>query len=228
MISAFALGVLGSLHCFLMCGPLVAAIGLGSADYRLKAALIYQLGRISVYAILGFLGGSVGYGFSLVGLHQNLAVIVGCTLIFMALQRFFSFPKIFPLISSVISHLILRLKYKLRVNSGFGMGVINGLLPCGFVYIALSGALVYETPQKGFIYMILFGLGTCPVMIGCYLFPKLNLGGKISFLDQLFPIAIFIMGLWILTRGLGWDIPYLSPHENLLQIEQIESQKNCS
>ena len=211
MISAFALGLLGSLHCFLMCGPLVAAASLRGSNSRFKAALIYQLGRISVYAILGFFVGIAGYGFSLIGLHQYLAIIVGCTLIFLALQRLFIFPKMFQLKSAVITHWIIRLKNKLRVNSGFWMGVINGFLPCGLVYIALSGALVYETPQKSFIYMAVFGLGTCPVMVGCYLFPKLNLGSKISFLDKLFPIAIFIMGLWILSRGLGVGIPYMSP-----------------
>ncbi len=48
--------------------------------------------------------------------------------------------------------------------------------PCGLVYIALSGALVYNSPDQSLIYMAIFGLGTCPVMIGYYLFPKLNLG----------------------------------------------------
>ena len=228
MISAFALGLLGSLHCFLMCGPLVAANSLRHPNSGLKSALVYQLGRISVYAILGFLVGMAGYGFSLIGLHQYLAIIVGCTLIFMGIQHFFVFPKMFQLKTSFITHWVIRLKGIFWTSSSFWMGAINGLLPCGLVYIALSGALVYDNPQNSLIYMILFGLGTCPVMIGCYLFPKLNIGSKISFLDRLFPIAIFIMGVWILSRGLGLGIPYLSPGDQLLKIEQVEPKKSCS
>ena len=107
------------------------------------------------------------------------------------------------------------------------MGVINGLLPCGLVYIALTGALVYDTPQKSLIYMVIFGLGTCPVMIGCYLFPQLNLGRKIAFFNKLLPIALFIMGVWILSRGLGLGIPYLSPDDTLLRINQVEAKESC-
>lgn len=228
MLSAFALGLLGSMHCFLMCGPLVAANSIKNPESGIKKALIYQLGRISVYGILGLTVGMVGYGFSLIGLHQFLAIVVGCILIFRGIQYFILFPKIFQLKPTFISYWVIRLKSILRKSSSFWMGVINGLLPCGLVYIALSGALVYETPRNSLIYMILFGLGTFPVMIGCYLFPQLNLGSKISFLDRLFPIAIIIMGVWILSRGLGLGIPYWSPSDQLLEIEQVESKKNCS
>lgn len=122
MLSALILRLLGSLHCFLMCGPLVASISLRHSKSNLQSALIYQLGRISVYGILGFIGGSVGWSLSLVALHQYLAIIVGCILIFYALHQFFGLSKIFPHKTLIISYWIIRLKTKININSSFLMG----------------------------------------------------------------------------------------------------------
>ena len=228
MISAFLLGLLGSLHCFLMCGPLVATVGQKTRKSPISTALIYQLGRITVYCIFGAVVGMVGYGFSLYGLHQYVAVAVGSVLIFMALQEFLSLSlSIRSNPMTKLSFWLLQFKNKLKINSPFLMGMVNGLLPCGLVYIALTGALIYDTPQNSAIYMLWFGLGTCPVMLGCFLFPKLKLNQNFAFFPKLFPWAVFVMGLWIISRGLGLGIPYLSPDNNSLKVNTIGATQEC-
>jgi sulfite exporter TauE/SafE len=75
--------------------------------------------------------------------------------------------------------------------------------------------------------MLWFGLGTCPVMLGCFLFPKLKLNQQLAFFPKLFPWVVFFMGLWIISRGLGFGIPYFSPHRNALEVKTVETIENC-
>jgi len=229
MISALLLGLLGSLHCFLMCGPLVASLGLRSSGGLLNGALIYQLGRMAIYCLLGSLAGIIGYGFSLVGLHRYIAVALGLQLIGISIKELFYLHgglNFNPWAS--FSYALLRWKNKLKIKSSFWWGMVNGLLPCGLVYVALTGALVYDSPYQSMLYMLWFGLGTCPVMVGCFLFPKLKLNQRLAFFPRLFPLSVLVMGLWILTRGLGLGIPYFSPTEQALKITTVDATENCT
>jgi sulfite exporter TauE/SafE len=97
------------------------------------------------------------------------------------------------------------------VSSLFGIGLLNGLLPCGLVYVAGAGAATAENFLRGVEYMIAFGLGTLPMMLAISL-----VGQKLQFalrfkLQRLIPVSLAIVGALLLLRGLALDIPYLSP-----------------
>ena len=93
----------------------------------------------------------------------------------------------------------------------FAIGLLNGLLPCGLVYMGLAGSVSMETALKGSLFMLFFGLGTLPMMFivafyGSHLKARLFKKGR-----KLIPIFIVLIGILFILRGLNLGIPYLSP-----------------
>ena len=175
MIPAFTLGFFGSLHCVGMCGPLAMAIPVG--ENKLLAAwylLLYNLGRTITYTLLGLFFGLLGYTATVAGLQSILSVVLGVVLILMVVfaatleSRLLTLP--------VISRIYIFVKRKLAtllnkksVPSFLLFGMLNGLLPCGLVYIAIVGAMAVGSTLKGMLYMASFGLGTIPLMLAVVL-----------------------------------------------------------
>ena len=91
------------------------------------------------------------------------------------------------------------------------MGLLNGLLPCGLVYAACTGAAATGSLGSGAAYMALFGLGTVPLMLGIGLSGKaLPIALRFK-LQQLAPLSLAVVGALLVLRGLALGIPYLSP-----------------
>ena len=92
------------------------------------------------------------------------------------------------------------------------LGVANGLLPCGMVYIALTGAMASASATAAASFMTLFGLGTLPLLFVFNFYGirlQASVKQRIKFVS---PIVIAIMGILLIIRGLNLGIPYLSPH----------------
>ncbi len=221
ILPAIGLGFAGSLHCAGMCGPIALAIpvGKGGAAHKAMAYGIYHFGRISAYAILGFLFGTLGYGFSMSGFQQGLSIAAGVLmLVFIWLPKISHriLPKgpIHRIQSYVTRAMASRLKSH-RAPALLGLGFFNGLLPCGLVYLALAGALASFDPLQGAAFMALFGLGTAPTLLLVAFTGSRVSGrwrGKLQKLAT--SMATFIAILFII-RGLGLGIPYLSPEPGL-------------
>ena len=96
-------------------------------------------------------------------------------------------------------------------KSVFITGILNGLLPCGMIYIALSGAVITGNSISGMFYMMFFGLGTLPLMMGISVYGvkiKNFMGKKINYIS---PALITIVAILLLLRGLNLGIPVISP-----------------
>lgn len=227
--SAFLLGLAGSLHCFGMCGPIAFAI---QVDRKNKAKmflqnLLYQLGRISVYSLMGIFFGTISYGFSLAGLQRSLSILLG---IIMILSVFLSKKKLkflnfyFPFLSSLRTRLGRFLKKK-DFFSLFITGVLNGLLPCGLVYAAIGGSLATGSVISGGFFMFFFGLGTIPLMFLTVMlgnFVGIYLKNKIL---RIIPFVVFFIGSLLIIRGLDLEIAYLSPSKKALNPQNKEKEK---
>jgi len=170
--TALTLGLVGSIHCAGMCGPIAIALPLNNANFLTKFAnaLTYNIGRTITYGIMGLLFGFFGKGLDLVGLQNSVSLISGIIIIlsvvFPALykNRFMSEKLSF----NYMGKLHLSLKKLFTRPSNFSLliiGLVNGLLPCGLVYIALAGALSSASEVQGMIYMLIFGLATAPMLI---------------------------------------------------------------
>lgn len=217
LIAAFTIGLLGSLHCIGMCGPIALALpvtGHGRMG-RVLAAILYNMGRATTYALLGLLLGSVGQALWLAGLQQALSITFGVVILLMVLSPVI-FHRISPpafytkAVSGLQSKLAIQLK-KHGIASLFVIGLLNGLLPCGFVYIALTGAAATGHWYTGAAYMALFGLGTLPLMTLLIMF-KNQLGVALRRnLNKALPYAMGIIAVLFIIRGMNLGIPYLSP-----------------
>ena len=148
LYSALIFGFISSLHCVGMCGPIAMMLPIDQNNSFKKWSQIatYQLGRVVAYASLGLLCGVLGSGFFFAGFQQQLSILVGVLMILIAIipekklaQYNFSKP-IYKLISTVKTQLGLQFKNK-SYKSLFLIGLFNGYLPCGMVYVALFGAM---------------------------------------------------------------------------------------
>ncbi|MCB0515282.1 MAG: sulfite exporter TauE/SafE family protein [Chitinophagales bacterium] len=216
--TAVVIGLGSSLHCIGMCGPLLMALPQNSSFGYVAKRVLYNLGRITTYALIGLVFGFLGMGLRLVGWQQVFSIAVG---VFMLLNVLLS-GKMSTFLENNIPFLA-HLQRKVSAtfsrfihNDSFYawgiMGAINGLLPCGMVYIALAGAISTGFVWKSTTYMFFFGLGTFPSML-LMLFAGNWLRGKFShsFRWSLQIITIVVAVLFIL-RGLNLGIPLISPH----------------
>lgn len=216
--TAFIVGLLGSFHCIGMCGPI--AVALPGQNQPLPVVIIsrilYNLGRIVTYTFLGGLFGVLGLTVFLAGYQQVLSIVTGALIIIIALipdrqlNRLWDTLKITP----VLAQFNRFFRSVFRFNSPFGLliiGILNGFLPCGFVYIGLAGSMVTGSIGGGMIYMALFGLGTMPIMLatslaGSFISPKVR-----SRIYRFLPIAAVLLGILFILRGLALDIAFISP-----------------
>ncbi len=213
---AFFMGLFGSLHCVAMCGPLLLALpSVGENQWsKAKNRLIYQIGRILTYGSIGFVIGFIGIGLSMQGWQQGLSIGTGIILVLMGLFHFLGTKNtsILKLQQKLLSPLIKQMGYWLHKPGGtFMTGVLNGILPCGMVYMALATALNAGNAINGARFMLLFGLGTLPLMLLTGIAGNF-IKSKIPFrLSAWLPFLFLVMGTWFIMRGANLDIPFLSP-----------------
>lgn len=213
---AFIIGLTSSLHCIGMCGPIVAAVPLNRSSKwtALFGILQYHFGRIFIYALLGFILGNVGLSIQTFGWMQGLSVFAGIFLIFFAWKKYirFSFQPVF--LTKFTFFLSRNLGRLMRSKSHFkliGLGMINGLLPCGMVFFALANALLTNSIWQSSFAMVLFGLGTLPALLTWgFLVNTFTASLRVK-INRFLPIILTALGILIVLRGLNLDIPYVSP-----------------
>jgi sulfite exporter TauE/SafE len=214
LATALALGLVGSLHCAGMCGPLALALpvaGKGTTGFLL-GRVAYNLGRVVTYAALGGVFGLAGQGLLLAGLQRWVSITLGVLLIVgLLLSRRVSLA---PPVVRLVGALKTRMAGLLQRRSFLALGVLgllNGLLPCGLVYVACAGAAATGGWLTGAGYMAVFGLGTVPMMFGLSLSGRLLTPGLRLKLRYALPVSVLALGLLLVLRGLSLGIPYLSP-----------------
>ena len=231
LIAALFLGIISSLHCIGMCGPIALLLPVDRANSSRKALqiLLYHLGRLTAYGVLGFVFGLLGRGFYLAGMQQQLSIVVGILMIAIALipekvfARYNFSQPVYRAIAAVKSHLGHQFKRK-SPDALFTIGLLNGFLPCGMVYAALFGALAMPRLTESVGYMLLYGLGTIPLMsLVVYAQSWITVPVR-QRLQQLIPVVAVGIGVLFIVRGMGLGIPYLSPTTTSLW---VQAQANC-
>ena len=216
IIAALIIGLVSSLHCIGMCGPIALSLPVYNQFPAKKASLIiiYNSGRAFSYAGIGLLIGFVGQRFVMWGFQQVLSIVAGAFILLVFAFKYWggkyaaSFGKPFFSIKAKLSGLLAAEKNTL---SYFLIGALNGLLPCGMVYGAASYALALSNPFYSAAFMFMFGLGTLPLMASVTILSKSLSFGFRQKLNKVVPYIICITAVCLLLRGLGLGIPYLSP-----------------
>ncbi len=212
--TAFALGIVGSLHCAGMCGPLILALPVpgGSRNAFFLSRAVYHLGRLAMYCMIGAIFGLLGKTMALAGWQRWLslaaggAILVGLLLHSRLRLKGSAFQAVVWL-KSIFGQLL----HRKSLAASFGLGAINGLLPCGLVYVAGAGAAATGNPPGGVAYMIAFGLGTLPMMLGISLAGRRLHALAFPRVQKLIPVSVFLVAMLLLLRGMSLGIPYLSP-----------------
>ncbi|SDE58779.1 sulfite exporter TauE/SafE family protein [Riemerella columbipharyngis] len=233
ILSAITLGFTSGFHCLGMCGPIAMSMGISkkqSSNFYLQN-FIYQLGRITTYTLLGLVFGIVGEGFQLAGLQQTLTVFAGIILILMSVTSFrgTDFATKIPFLSKLLFQVKIKLGTLLSqtgYSSRFLTGVLNGLLPCGMVYMALTASLAAGDMWKSTTFMALFGLGTFPFMFVAVAFGNILTVVVRTQILKFVPVLMLILGGLFVLRGLDIGIPYVSPKKEMLQVGKMEMDKS--
>lgn len=207
LATALLTGLISSLHCVGMCGPLVAALPVGrlGPGQRWRAVGLYHTGRILTYAVLGSLAGTLSLGLHLLDWQRPLSIALGGVLLVSFLGRNALPGRLrWPWLNGQISRVFRQgLQQQPGPFTFGGLGVLNGLLPCGFTYLALAGTLATNTPLSGAVYMLLFGAGTLPALLGVNLAANwLTRLGR-QRLNRLLSVATVIVALLLIGRGLA-------------------------
>ena len=226
LYSALFFGLVSSLHCIGMCGPIAMMLPVDKNNSAKKVIqiMIYHMGRLTSYASLGLIFGILGKGFYMAGIQQQLSIVVGLLMITIAIvpERVFmkyNFSKpVYKLISKVKTSLGSQFKRK-TPDALFTIGVLNGFLPCGLVYAALFGAIAMSSLTLSISYMLLYGLGTIPMMSFVVLISNIFSNSLRTKMQKLIPVVAVFIGILFIIRGLGLDIAYLSPSNTNLFVK---------
>lgn len=212
---ALSIGFLGSLHCVGMCGPLVwGTMQLNQQSNTSKAfqVILYTLSKAIAYGIIGFLVGAIGEFLFIGNTQKYFSIGAGIVLILLVImsldveQALFKIPafksfydKSFQSISKMIQ--------KFGDKSVVVVGFLNGFLPCGLVYLALAGSLLYPSPFASGLFMFLFGLGTIPALLAVGVGFSFIQGKWRRQLRVVFPVVQFLVGAILIYRGIVVEAP---------------------
>ena len=216
-IAGILLGLVSSFHCVGMCGPLALALPVHHLKQgkQVTAVLLYNTGRVGTYSLAGLLFGLVGRGIYMAGVQQWFSIAMGVLILALVVLSYF-------LHSSLTPSWLRSFHYKVQQVMGrllqlhsphhyLLLGMANGLLPCGMVYLAIAGAVSTASVSQSVLFMASFGAGTVPAMLAFSLFGahiKLSLRKQMK---KLVPYVMACMAVLLILRGLNLGIPFISP-----------------
>jgi len=240
--TALMIGLVGSMHCIGMCGPIAISLPLGNKSWwhRTLGGLTYNTGRILTYGTLGALFGLLGQGIEMAGLQRWASILIGAAMILSVLfpALFKGKIKIEQFLFGYAGRMVGKFRKLFAINSLpslFLIGLLNGLLPCGLVYVAVAGALNTNSILGGIGFMLVFGLGTVPVMLTISLLGNLIGSGFRKKYQYLLSIMVVVLGILFVVRGLSLGIPFISPpqkmlkpHEKMMKIPQNKTMSDTT
>ena len=236
IVSIITIAFLGSFgHCLGMCGGIVIAYSSAKIDkswgkaHEILVHLLYSLGRVSTYMMLGAIFGYIGGVAKFDGYSTGVLTIVAG--IFMVLAGLSLIGKIefltkFEHSLSSSSWYRSAFSYILRDKSLYSfylLGLLNGLLPCGLVYFfavesANTGSAIY-----GAFVMLIFGLSTIPAMLGLGIFTSIFAQSSFrKIMINLASIVVVIYGVYTIYRGYDF---IKHPDKSILNCCESDSAK---
>lgn len=212
---AFTLGLFGSLHCLGMCGALSCTFCSRPDRSRLQVlwdTVSYQVGRVMTYMALGVLLGLISELVVLAKLQSGVSIAMGVLFILAVLttvdiERMMTrvplMQRYYTSLRSYLGRLYARSDRQPRLL----LGMVNGLLPCGMVYMALAGSLTSGGLLAGMLFMLAFGLGTLPLMI-LFTVGVSQVPGRVRlYFRRGVPYVTFLFGAYLIARGWGASLP---------------------
>jgi hypothetical protein len=219
--TALILGLGGSLHCLGMCGPIALTLSYGKGLKGATASVLYNSGRIITYMVLGLLFGLAGNGIKMAVVQNSVSMAAGGVLILAGVAGIvgWKWGWAYRNIGAAVRKPMGRLFRNRTMTAMVGIGALNGLLPCGLVYMAAIGSLTLHEPVAGMLFMFLFGIGTLPVMLAVGFLRERIADNTRNKMRRFAPIVTMITGTLFLVRGMELGIPYVSPKTSKMEIQ---------
>lgn len=217
LLAGLILGITSNLHCVGMCGPIAMAIPVNRTNnWTILAGILqYNFGRIITYMFLGLIVGIIGISVNTMGILQWISIVSGIFLIIYAWRKWFAVHITAKLpqvgIQKAISKNIGRVIKSDMPFKPLFLGLLNGFLPCGMVYIGLMNAILGGHPYTSALAMMAFGIGTLPSMIAIGFMANRITSEMRRKMNKAIPYMLTVVGLLIVLRGMNLDIPYISP-----------------
>lgn len=216
----FMVGVLGSAHCVGMCGGFVIALSAQRSGGSVAVfQALYFAGKTTTYALFGAVAGGLGAaaGMALAEAQGVLSLALGAALVVVglslcgALRRLGFADRIGRRFSGArwLAVAAGRLVARGSGAATFGLGMLNGLLPCALVYGLLARAAAEGAPLGGAAVMAAFGLGTVPALALTGAFGRFVPPARRLTLSRVGGVLVVLLGLMTFARG----VYAFAPHE---------------
>lgn len=225
MIEGLLFGLISTLHCAGMCGPLALYAHKQFTQKPILSNVLYQFGRVLIYILIGQLVYIIGLSFSLFKWQQNVSIVFGFVLLLYTLGLTWFKWEWLKRFANLFAQKSQKLILKTGRSSAFAMGVVNGLLPCGAVYIAATFSVSFNSSLEAANYMLFFGIGTLPVFIAVWSLLSNTLQFKLKPLVKIYKVLPLLVALLMILRGVNLGIPFLSPE--ISQNAHSVEVKNC-
>ncbi len=204
--SAFLLGLAGSLHCVGMCGPIALMIPTGNGKQKWLSLFLYHFGRLLTYLIIGTFFGLI---VSSLNSYQTQIIFTfisgGLLLLFALVPSFLNWveKKGYSFFNSAINYKnkLAKSLNKNKIEYSFYIGFLNGFLPCAMVYSAAIMALAQKSLMNSLIVMLLFGLGTIPLLSVFYYFSTKLKTWFSKYANTFRTLSFIIVGVFLIARG---------------------------
>lgn len=228
----FVIGILTSTHCIAMCGGINLSqcvpnsVSQGADEKKFSAmipSLQYNSGRVLSYTIIGGIVGAVGSIVSFSGAGKGIvAVVAGVFMVIMGLNMLNLFPslrKFNPRMPKVFAEKINEQK---KGRRPFYIGLLNGLMPCGPLQAMQLYALSTGDPFQGALSMMIFSLGTVPLMFGLGALSTILTKKFTSRMMTFSAALVVILGVFMFSNGMalsGYALPFASGSGNPVSVE---------
>ncbi len=214
---AVSMGLISSFHCVGMCGPIALALPVhkGTRGQQVAGVLAYNVGRTLTYAMFGALIGALGASLDWLGVLRYASIAVGITMLGYVcwpsgMEKRLHMPLFWQ---KTVNRLRQRMGLYLKKTDLPGMlalGMLNGAIPCGMVYMALTSSVATGSAWGGGAFMALFGLGTMPAMLVLAIAKQQFTPALRTRIRRLTPVLVAIAGIWLIARGVIASYPGLS------------------
>jgi hypothetical protein len=213
-LPALMIGLLGNVHCLGMCGGLSGALAFSNSGKKntktlLGYQLLYNLGRISTYSLLGLVAGSVGGALKFtLGHYGALSLRMTAGLLIVSLGFYITgwwrglskLERIGATVWRKISPLLKKLTPRRNPVAAILIGMLWGFLPCGLVYSTLSLSVASGSPLTGLTTMAFFGIGTLPSMFATGFFAeRLVHLVRLEKVQVCSGLTIILFGIWTMS-----------------------------
>lgn len=215
----FMIGLLTSVHCVAMCGGICLSQcvpqnayrkGTGGTKTTLRPSILYNLGRVLSYTLIGGIIGMLGSVISFTGTMKGMVqILAGAFMVIMGLNMLSIFPwlrKFNPRMPKVFAK---KIHIQQKSNRPFYIGLLNGLIPCGPLQAMQLYALSTGNPLEGAFSMFLFSIGTVPLMFAFGAFSSFLSKKFTSKMMSVSAILVMVLGVFMFRSGTALSGFYL-------------------